>query len=178
MRIPGIMNSQQLRKVMNSDRFGQVYFRGVFASDELKKQNVTQFPCGYIVNTDPSHKPGSHWAAFYFDKNKNGHFFCSYGKSPNEYKFDNWIDGNSKSWTYNEQRLQSDWSTVCGQYCLYYLLHAFRNISIRDNFTRDYDLNDIWVDKFIRKRFNIDTPMVDVEFLTLQVVRALREYIK
>ncbi len=29
------MNSQQLRQAMKMDRFGQLYFQGVFAADEL-----------------------------------------------------------------------------------------------------------------------------------------------
>ncbi len=172
------MNSQQLRQAMKMDRFGQLYFQGVFAADELNKEYVTQFPSGYIVNTDPSNKPGSHWVpvAFYFDKNRKGHFFCSYGKSPDHYKFDKWIDKNSDSWTFNKHRLQSDWSTVCGQYCLYYVLHAFRDISIINVFTEDWNLNDIWVDKFIQRRFNIESHLIDVGVLTSQVVRALNDY--
>ena len=171
------MNSQQLRNIMKTDRLGQNYFCGVFASDELKKHKVTKYPSGYIVNTDPSHKSGSHWVAFYFDENKKGHFFCSYGNPPNDYKFDKWLSSNSKTWSFNEQKCQSNWSTVCGQYCVFYLLHSFRNISIDGIFTPNYDMNDSWVDDFIRKRFNVDIPTFDVNFVTLQIVKALKEYI-
>ena len=100
------MDSQQLRDVMKIDRIGNKYFRGVFASDELKKQTVTKFPSGYIANTDPSQKPGVHWVSFYFDENGKAEFFCSYGYPPKNFNFESWIEKNSTSWTYHGENFK------------------------------------------------------------------------
>lgn len=155
------------------DRMGSMYFHGVFAADELNKQTVNKFPSCYIANTDPSHKPGTHWVAVYFDEYGKAEFFCSYGKSPKNYNFDAWIEKQAKSWQYHQTKLQGDWSSVCGQYCLVYLLHRLRNISIKDFFSKDCDLNDSWVNDFISTRFNIDTSVSDDHFLLKQIARAL-----
>ena len=166
------MDSQQLTKVMELDRLGILYFKGVFPADKLLKQTVKQFPCGYIANTDPSHKPGVHWVAFYFDERGKGEFFCSYGEPPGTYNFEPWLERNATYWTYQKKRLQGDLSSVCGQYCLFFLLHRFRDISIDSFFTSDKDVNDSWVNEFISKRFNLDIEVMDRNFLLNQIARS------
>ena len=167
------MDSQQLRRIMKSERIGRLYFRGVFASNELKEQIVDKYPSAYIANTEPSHKSGEHWVAFYFDHSGKAEFYCSYGESPRSYDFDKWIQKNSTSWIYHKDRLQGDLSSVCGQYCLFFLLHRLRDISIKDVFTQDNDMNDSLVNEFIRNRFNLDTNVIDEEFLLKQIAKAL-----
>lgn len=166
------MNSTQLTNAVMSDRLGQNLFRGVFPADELTSQNVIDYPCGYIANTDPSHKPGTHWVCFFFDKNKKGEFFCSYGKPPKDYKFETWLANNSKTWTFNETRLQGALSSVCGQFCIFYLLHRFRDTTIDGLFSKDFDLNDKWVNDFIAERFNMDTAVINTDFLKTQIAKA------
>ena len=167
------MDSQQLQTIMKTDRIGRFYFRGVFASDELKKQMVASYPSAYIVNTDPSYNPGEHWVAVYFNHLGRAKFFCSYGESPKTYDFEKWIQKNSTSWIYHKTRLQGDLSSVCGQYCLFFLLHRLREISIKDFFTQDIDLNDSLVNEFIRNRFDLDTKVLDVEFFLKQMAKSL-----
>ena len=175
------MDSNQLNRVMKSDRMGSIFFRGVFPADRFRDQTVAKLPSGYIINTDPSDEPGSHWVAVYVNgtaSNPIGEFFCSYGESPETYNFKNWIESNSMRWTYNEKRYQADSSSVCGHYCLFYLLHRFRNIPLRtiqDMFTNDYVLNDTMVNNFISERFNIDLPVTDFNFIDSQIARALRK---
>ena len=43
---------------------------------------IDRFPCGFVANTDPSDEPGAHWVAFYFQSERKGEFFDSYGKPP------------------------------------------------------------------------------------------------
>jgi hypothetical protein len=168
------MDSRQIRQVMRRDRMGILYFRGVYAADQLQK--VTKFPSGFIINTDPIAKEGAHWIAIYVDENQRGEFYCSYGRSPETYKFDTWITKNTSSWSYNKKRMQNSTSSVCGHYCLFYLLHRFRKIplsSLQDMFTNDYALNDSLVNNFISERFNIDTPVADLNFIKSQIARSL-----
>lgn len=173
------MDSSQLRHIMKNDRLGRVYFKDVYAADHARNQVVNTYPSGCIINTDPSDKSGTHWVCFYVTgtaSNSLGEFFCSYGEPPESYNFKSWIENSVTSWTYNKKRLQGEASSVCGHYCLFYLLHRFRNVStrtIQDMFTRDFDLNDAWVNKFINDRFNIDTPIIDVDMIVKQISRAL-----
>ena len=72
------MGSNQLRSVMKRDRLGRVFFRGVYAADQAKALEVTEFPSGYIITTDPSDKPGTHWVCLYVwgtPSNSKGDFF-------------------------------------------------------------------------------------------------------
>ena len=139
------LTSTQLEKTMNflldnhvsstshssssSSYSKQVHFLGVFPFDQFPLKTLTHnyyssSPNAYccIVNTDPSHKPGTHWVAFFIDKTKKKmshlEFFDSYGLPPNTYsfKFPSPIQIIS-----NQCTLQSHDSTVCGHYCILYL---------------------------------------------------------
>ena len=56
------------------------------------------------------------WVAFYFPSREKGEFFDSYGHPPEYY-------GESfkfyKIETMNKRKIQSSWSEVCGQYCIF-----------------------------------------------------------
>lgn len=93
-------------------------FKGVFAQNSVP--NLNQFPCCFVVNSDPSHEPGTHWLAFYFISRVRCEFFDSYGMHPDYYHFpflNDLIDC-----TYSTIQLQSPYSRVCGHYCAYFLL--------------------------------------------------------
>lgn len=152
------MNTKQLDWVMKSDRFAKLQFRGVYAADQLPVK-VREFPSAYIANTDPTSKPGTHWVAFYFADEVHGEFFDSYGMSPDFYneKFEQFVKTNSSTWTFNDKKLQSLDSQVCGQYCLYYLLLRCRGITkskIIEQFSDNVKRNDRYVVAFICKHFN------------------------
>ena len=153
------MYASQLERLMRADSFGKRQFRGVFAADRLPKR-VSTYPSAYIVNTDPASKPGTHWVAFYFPNKDHGEFFDSYGQTPGFYHrgFENFLNKNSYRWTYNHTTLQSLNSSVCGQYCLWYLLHRCRGISISRTlyyFRKSKEWNDRMVEHFICNRFHI-----------------------
>lgn len=63
------MNTIQLTKIMEKDKFTKDLFRGVFAADQLPK-HVAYFPSLYIVNTDTSQGEGEHWVVLYFSNKK------------------------------------------------------------------------------------------------------------
>ena len=75
------MNTEQIRLIIERDHTTTKKFEGVFAEDLLPR-SMNIYPCGYIVNTDPSSKPGKHWVAFYFTRPEQGEFFDSYGHPP------------------------------------------------------------------------------------------------
>ncbi|KAK4877634.1 hypothetical protein RN001_010140 [Aquatica leii] len=101
-------------------------------------------PCAIIANTDPSYKPGEHWAAFYIDEYGHGEYFDSFGRPPLGYhkKF---LERNCCTWTFNCKILQDFHSVFCGQYCLVYLYFKLCNtnmIEFLEIFNNDLIKND------------------------------------
>ena len=78
------MNSQQLDTILRYNQYSKKYFKGVYAANQLPFI-LDSYPAAFVVNTDPSDLPGTHWVAFYFDMNGKGEFFDSYGKAPGQY---------------------------------------------------------------------------------------------
>ena len=112
------MNTVQIREALKQDPITSKKFCGVFPSDKLP-QTVDRYPCGFVANTDPSSEPGTHWVAFYFPSEQKGEFFDSYGQPPEQYRdsFGDFLE--PYEWQFNTRRLQSAWSDVCGQYCIF-----------------------------------------------------------
>ena len=151
------MNTIQLTLILRKDKYTRGVFQGVYPSDKLPNR-ISSYPALFIANVDTSGKPGSHWVAFYFTKDREGEFFDSYGQSPSNYTqtFTNVLDNNSSSWTFNSVTLQSMKSKVCGHYSLYYALFRCRNISmstIVNRFSNNKHRNDNLVKRFIEKHF-------------------------
>lgn len=144
------MNTYQIEKILKTNMLTRKYFLGVFSRDELPF--IYKYPCCFILNTDPSNKPGEHWLAIYYDENQNAEFFDPAGYDPSRYRLLTYLDKTSKSWKFNNQRLQGFFSELCGQYCILYLITRCGNYSLKtfiNMFTTDYDKND----DIIRKKF-------------------------
>ena len=114
------MNTVQLAQVLTKEPFTKGSFAGVYACDQLSSIEISKYPKSFVVNTDPMELPGMHWIAIYFDEQMKGEFFDSYGKHPIHYKkhFLDFMNRNAVEWKHNKIRLQSAFSTVCGQYCI------------------------------------------------------------
>ena len=111
------MNSFQLAQVLTKDPFTKGSFAGVYACDQLSSIEINKYPKSFVVNTDPMELPGTHWIAIYFNEQRKGEFFDSYGEHPihdNKY----FLNRNAVEWEHNKIQLQSAFSTVCGQYCI------------------------------------------------------------
>lgn len=92
---------------------------GVYASDCLP---IKITPSSVIiVNNDPHTKRGTHWVAFFLDWDGKLEYFDSYGQPPTVADHIKFIRRNSCCYRYNTTPLQSDYSSVCGHYCLTYL---------------------------------------------------------
>ena len=148
------MNTYQLQCAINYDCNMRNTVCGVYAADEIP-QTLHSFT-GLVPNTDPKQRPGKHWIAFFYD---NGVLECfdSYGRSPELYSPH--LGQFMRSFPtrrVNVKRLQSSDTTVCGQYCLFYLMCRTRGYSmeeITNMFDNNYHLNDEFVYKFINERF-------------------------
>ena len=150
------MNTHQLICALNCDIDLKRMERGVLAADQLPKIPLSRFPSAYIVNTDPSHMQGKHWVAFYFDEKKEGEFFDSYGNSPHSYNrtFLNFLLQNSDQYQYNDRKLQNEYSNVCGQYCVYYLMYKSKGFSMNEIVNSlSFDHSDQYVYDFVKNVF-------------------------
>ena len=153
------MNTIQITCALKQDQFTKKTFCGVFPSNKLPT-TIDKYPCGLVVNTDPSSEPGTHWVAFYFPSERKGEFFDSYGKPPEYYRnsFRDFLDKHSSEWNFNSRTLQSIWSDVCGQYCLFYLCQRSRGhglSKIVHVFSSNTLSNDSKVSQFVRNHFRV-----------------------
>jgi hypothetical protein len=67
------MNSLQIMNILKNDPFTKTAFTDVLPSNRLPRE-IRKRPRGYILNTDPSDKPGSHWVASTLQKMAKGNF--------------------------------------------------------------------------------------------------------
>ena len=86
--------TDDLRRILSSDRHTRKSFRGVYASDELPL-HASSTSSLYVCNTDPSTESGEHWIAIYVDVKKRGEFFDSAGNlSPIDKPFQDFLERN------------------------------------------------------------------------------------
>ena len=118
------MNTHQLRAVLDKEGIPAT----VCAVDQLPMR-VDTFPAAFIVNTDEHDEPGEHWVAIYFPSANCAEFFYSYGHLPSF--FDERLRAfvyKANNVVYNTLCLQAPLFILCGQYCLFYIIHRDRGI--------------------------------------------------
>ena len=129
-------------------------FGGIMSSDMLDMCKPNKF---YIVNSDPSNKPGKHWFCVYLTSVPE--FFDSLGHSPTYYSKDieRLLIQNGPDYIYNSQRLQNYDSILCGQYCIYYIIMRAMGYSINgivNNFSKTHlKCNDQSIITFMNELF-------------------------
>ena len=119
------MNSVELKRYMTRDPCIGSF--EICSADQLPRRIVHR-PCYYIVNTATFGKTGKHWLTFYFPLKGPNEFFDSEGKTPDFYSQD-FVTPLEENYLFNTFPLQGD-SPACGHYCLYYVTHRCRGISM------------------------------------------------
>lgn len=142
------MHTSQLRRAMHRQPVTRNVFGGVYARDRIpdvpKNRTVA-----YIVNTDPSNKPGRHWVCFFLTRD-TVYYFDSYGRPP---------IGFRKIWTsrrhhvHFRRRIQGNGQT-CGHYCLYFI-YAMMTDQKFSCFGDDLNANDVFVQHYIKQKFQL-----------------------
>lgn len=150
------MNAYQLQKILERIVSAPCRFIGVFPKDTLPRY-MTRYPCCYVANTDISSGPGQHWVAVWYNSPSSCEFFDSYGMPPEAYGF------SILCTNYNHKALQSNSSTVCGQFCLFFLYSRSRGLSlnqIQNSFSSsDSAWNDFQVARYAKHHFAIQNPL-------------------
>lgn len=162
------MNTEEIVSVLTQDRYVSPIFRGVYPVNRLPSIGDGAF----VINTAPDSHPGLHWIAV-FVKGAKVEYFDSYGGEPS-HRLRRWI--GKRKWTTNPIPLQSPLTSVCGQYCIYYLLHRARGIELNTllmDFGSDLDDNDKLVYDFVDDRFDLKhLTLVDTENFVSQLATA------
>lgn len=144
------MNSNELKSYLATIQNLPVYVCG---SDELKNINTQNFVI--ICNTEPSWLPGLHWLALFKTKQQvYFDFFDSFGHNINYYNndFQNFLEKHGGSYRTCNIQLQSNHTSLCGQYCLYFVFHRLLGVSyskIVKNFSQNMKQNDDIVKQFV-----------------------------
>ena len=115
----------------------------VVAKDTLLPEVVSTYPSAFVCNTHDSDQPGEHWVAMYVEE--IGDYFDPCGQKPQHAEFTNFMNKHCSQWSPNDHIFQSPISTVCGQYCVAFLMFRCRNISMHAFarlFTSDLIAND------------------------------------
>lgn len=165
------MNTEQLETLAFHCPLLRSHFKGVFASDMLPQVERTDSPRSYIINLDPQDKPGSHWVCMYFPQSGLPEYMDSYGATPLPH-FDTFLTHHYRC---NKNMIQSPFSAVCGQYCLYYLLQRSQ-LSSMDKVLAPFELNsffnnDIIVNTYVSKHFDTWFPYFDIPWQLKQLCK-------
>lgn len=115
------MNTWQLEEILKKDKYASGVFCGVKARDQFIQESPT-FPAAYIVNTDNSTQPGTHWISVWLTHENTVEYFDSYGNGPLFIDLAEKLNALSPHIKYNNFRLQGYTTTVCGHYCLLFCL--------------------------------------------------------
>ena len=152
------MNSKQIQDILSSHKETKKSFLGVFPSDMIPKK-IYRYPSCFICNVDASNQEGSHWLAFFISSSNRIEFFDSYGNAPDFFK--GTISNFSSQYSevlYNPLTLQSNFTAVCGQYTIYFLICKCRGDTMKkflSQFVTKNICNDIRVYNFVAKRFRV-----------------------
>ena len=146
------MDGLTLDTLMRRDKHVSPLFEGVFAADTLPHR-LHKRPALLICNTDPLSKCGSHWVAFYINKNGEGEFWDSYGMPPIVPHHRKFLNRLCKKWIYNSVSLQALDSKVCGEYCVLYLVHRAHGYSMSCFVKSLFTTNPITNDHTVRRLF-------------------------
>lgn len=178
------MDSKTIYTVLQNDErvTRDLNFLGVFPLDMIPVTALLQYPCCLVVNTKPKDNPGEHWVCIVKTEENRGIYFDSFGYPPSNLPEIGLVLDSCDEWTYNESRLQSVISTVCGQYCIFFLTHFARGYSM-DHITSlindagDQFANDALVFNYIRNKYDIASlqklPIIDFPFVFQQISRSL-----
>lgn len=162
------MNSTEIRKILKIS-VPTDYETDVFACDQLNQISSKKF--AIIFNSDDSTKSGLHWLALYKEPKKDLEFFDSFAMPISFYSpfVKKYIANISNEIILNNIQLQSNFSEVCGQFCIYFLLKRINNISFK-NIVNEFDQNNL------NNNDNIVKTFVDINFKMTHLTNNIKMY--
>ena len=157
-------------------------FKGVYAFDEIEGVDFDGKFTAAVINQDSHEKAGSHWfSTIYIKETKSPYYTTCYfidslGRQPDYYQHSltNMINQNSDVTVHLNKRLQSLYSSTCGEYCCMFVILMSQKMSYSDilnYFSSDTSHNDEIVDEFMR-----DLPSVNYVKRGMKSLKALLHY--
>ena len=164
------MNSRQLRWILSGDKFTKLSFKSVHAMDEMKLIKTVSYPSSYVINLDPSYKPGSHWVAVYFDRNGESEYFDSLGRYP-PHEVEYFLCLQAKRWKCSHMQVQEIYTTTCGQFVVFYICEESRGLTLKVIFHKYFSShnklrNDLFVRDFVILHYHHDAHVKDFNFIS------------
>jgi hypothetical protein len=103
-----------------------------------------------VINLDPVYESGTHWIALFAKNMEQLYYFDSYALPPNKI-IGKYLE-NYKKVTRNKKSYQSVFSSVCGQYCIYFIYMLSLNLSFDELIKLlDNSINsDLFVKSFVQ----------------------------
>lgn len=152
------MDTDQINAVLRSDIFCKDYASYVCAKDECLNLSLDGMTI-VVSNTDTSDQPGTHWFALFCSNKDTIEYFDSYGSIGVDTDIMHMISSKFLNAISNTQRVQGFNTSVCGQYCLIYLLLRVRGYSMNDIITMllscpNIEVRDHSVNRFINNTFS------------------------
>ena len=161
------MDSKQIENALKKNPTTAPLFWGVYARDTLPRKLRRGF---YVINFDKVGESGSHWVCMHIGKSTNT-YFDSYGRKPPPFTqraFAKFL-GLKKRLEKNTKQLQSDFSTTCRQWYIYYIWRTCNGWNMK-NITFPFKsqttlVNDHVMSYTLKKSFGIDEKVIDLPFL-------------
>lgn len=112
------MDTRQIYNTLRRHPKSRLVFLDCVPADRIPFSGM--HPYTVVVNTDVASRPGHHWVAIYAPSPTTVEYFDSYGDPPTDRILDylQRFDVIRR----NTDVLQSLMSSVCGQYCIYFIL--------------------------------------------------------
>lgn len=104
-----------------ADKFNIDHFRGVYDRENLPRKPLKYE--SFVLNLDDIENPGTHWVAVRKIDNV-ALYFDSYGDLPPPAELLNYL--HNYDVYYNHRNFQNNYSVICGQLCLEFLINTSR----------------------------------------------------
>lgn len=137
------MNTLQLQDWLQREIVPRRVHGRVCALNQLPHR-IHHRPAVYIVNSQPSSKPGRHWFVLYFPRVGPAEFFDSLGRKPGYYswRLERYLNNHGGCYIFNTRRVQQVGTTTCGQYCMYYIYQRCQGRCLSD-IIHDFHVKDL-----------------------------------
>jgi len=148
------MYSSQLEAILGHEPIVCKYFAGIFSCNTVPEHlNMKRY--FYIVNTAPSFTSGEHWILIFVDEDKTI-VFDSLANVSSFYSlcFKTFLKKlcSNSILIANEIQIQSNTSSSCGVYCIYFAIELCKQYSI-NTVMRRFTANKLENDKNIKHWF-------------------------
>lgn len=147
------MNTAQIDAILSLHPSTRPHYIGTFPKD-LSPNCILPRPSFCIVNSDSSNFTGKHWLCFFLpdDNFQTVEFFDSFGREPNNYFYERFIEKNSTVCLYNPYVLQNLNSFSCGMFVCLFALYRCLGFSMH-TFCKLFEVNTVQNEKKVKQLF-------------------------